>query len=100
MKKLVGAAPWIFIVIWSSGFVVAKYGFTDSDSLFFLAVRLLLASAILFLKRSTRCNARMKPSGEDISSVSVARTELVERCGGESRDNSSPVDRCLTTEQI
>ena len=49
MKKLVGAAPWIFIVIWSSGFVVAKYGFTDSDSLFFLAVRLLLASAILFL---------------------------------------------------
>ena len=49
MKKLVGAAPWIFIVIWSSGFVVAKYGFTDSDSLFFLAVRLLLASIILFL---------------------------------------------------
>lgn len=49
MNKLVGAAPWIFIVIWSSGFVVAKYGFTDSDSLFFLAVRLLLASAVLFV---------------------------------------------------
>jgi len=49
MKKLIGAAPWIFIVIWSSGFVVAKYGFEDADSLFFLAIRLLLAAAILFL---------------------------------------------------
>ena len=49
MKKLVGAAPWIFIVIWSSGFVVAKYGFEDADSLFFLALRLLLAAGILFL---------------------------------------------------
>lgn len=49
MKKLVGAAPWIFIVIWSSGFVVAKYGFEDADSLYFLALRLLLAAGILFL---------------------------------------------------
>ena len=49
MKRLIGAAPWIFIVIWSSGFVVAKYGFEDADSLFFLALRLLLAAGILFL---------------------------------------------------
>ena len=49
MKKLVGAAPWIFIVIWSSGFVVAKYAFADADALFFLAIRLLLAALILFL---------------------------------------------------
>ena len=49
MKKLVGAAPWIFILIWSSGFVVAKYGFEDADSLFFLAIRLLLAAVILFV---------------------------------------------------
>jgi len=49
MKKLVGAAPWIFIIIWSSGFVVAKYGFEDADSLFFLAIRLLLAAAILLI---------------------------------------------------
>jgi len=47
MKKFVGAAPWIFILIWSSGFVVAKYGFRDADSLFFLAIRLLLAALIL-----------------------------------------------------
>jgi len=49
MKKLVGAAPWIFIIIWSSGFVVAKYGFEDADSLFFLAIRLLLAAVILLI---------------------------------------------------
>lgn len=49
MKKLVGVAPWIFTIIWSSGFVVAKYGFEDADSLFFLAIRLLLAATILLI---------------------------------------------------
>lgn len=49
MKKLIGAAPWIFIIIWSSGFVVAKYAFADADSLYFLSIRLLLAAAILLL---------------------------------------------------
>lgn len=49
MKRLIGAAPWFFIIIWSSGFVVAKYAFADADSLYFLALRLLLAGGILFL---------------------------------------------------
>jgi drug/metabolite transporter (DMT)-like permease len=49
MKRLSAVAPWFFILIWSSGFVVAKYAFADADSLFFLAIRLLLAAAILFL---------------------------------------------------
>lgn len=49
VKKATAFAPWIFIVIWSSGFVVAKYAFADADSLYFLAIRLLLAAAILFL---------------------------------------------------
>jgi drug/metabolite transporter (DMT)-like permease len=49
MKRISAAAPWFFIVIWSSGFVVAKYAFSGADSLFFLAIRLLLATAILFL---------------------------------------------------
>ncbi len=42
-------APGIFVVIWSSGFVVAKYAFQNSDVIFFLAVRLLIAAAILAL---------------------------------------------------
>ena len=49
MKKLTIAAPWIFTIIWSSGFVVAKYAFADGDSLYFLALRLLLAAVILFI---------------------------------------------------
>lgn len=49
MKRAIGAAPWLFIVIWSSGFVVAKYAFADADSLFFLGIRLVLAAGVLFL---------------------------------------------------
>jgi drug/metabolite transporter (DMT)-like permease len=48
VKRVIAVAPWIFIVIWSSGFVVAKYAFESADSLFFLAIRLLLATVILF----------------------------------------------------
>ncbi len=49
MKRLISAAPWIFIVIWSSGFVVAKFAFADADALYFLAIRLILAGLILLL---------------------------------------------------
>lgn len=49
MKRVTVAAPWVFTLIWSSGFVVAKYAFADGDSLYFLALRLLLAAGILFL---------------------------------------------------
>ncbi len=48
MKRAIAIAPWFFIIIWSSGFVVARYAFADADALFFLAIRLLLATAILF----------------------------------------------------
>jgi drug/metabolite transporter (DMT)-like permease len=48
MKRASAIAPWFFIVIWSSGFVVAKYAFQSADPLFFLAIRLLIATTILF----------------------------------------------------
>lgn len=47
MKVLERLAPGIFVVIWSSGFVVAKYAFRSSDVIYFLAIRLLIAAAIL-----------------------------------------------------
>ena len=47
MKLLERAAPWIFVLIWSSGFVVAKYAFKSSDVIFFLSIRLFIATAIL-----------------------------------------------------
>jgi drug/metabolite transporter (DMT)-like permease len=49
VKRLISAAPWIFIVIWSSGFVVAKFAFADADALYFLAIRLILAALILLV---------------------------------------------------
>ena len=48
MKRVVSFAPWIFILIWSSGFVVAKYAFASGDPLYFLAIRLIAAALILF----------------------------------------------------
>jgi drug/metabolite transporter (DMT)-like permease len=47
VQRLVRTAPWIFVLIWSSGFIVAKYAFRNSDVIFFLAIRLSLASVIL-----------------------------------------------------
>jgi drug/metabolite transporter (DMT)-like permease len=49
MKILERYAPGIFVIIWSSGFVVAKYAFRNSDVIFFLSIRLLIAAAILAL---------------------------------------------------
>lgn len=40
-------APWIFVLIWSSGFIVAKYAFPHSDVIFFLSIRLIIAAVIL-----------------------------------------------------
>jgi drug/metabolite transporter (DMT)-like permease len=47
MKILERYAPGIFVFIWASGFVVAKYAFMNSDVLFFLSVRLVIAASIL-----------------------------------------------------
>ena len=47
MKILERYAPGIFVFIWASGFVVAKYAFKNSDVLFFLSIRLLIAATLL-----------------------------------------------------
>jgi drug/metabolite transporter (DMT)-like permease len=49
VSRLERWTPWVFVLIWSSGFVVAKYAFEYSDVLFFLGVRLLIAGSILLL---------------------------------------------------
>jgi drug/metabolite transporter (DMT)-like permease len=49
MKTLERIAPGVFVIIWSSGFVVAKYAFRSSDVIYFLSIRLLIAAAILAL---------------------------------------------------
>lgn len=63
MKILERYAPGIFVIIWSSGFVVAKYAFRSSDVIFFLSIRLFIAAAILAIitkamKQSLRLTRR------------------------------------------
>ncbi|MFI0528178.1 MAG: DMT family transporter [Ilumatobacteraceae bacterium] len=41
------AAPWLFVVLWSTGFVVARYGTKDAGPLTFLAIRLAIAALVL-----------------------------------------------------
>ena len=42
-------APYLFVLLWSTGFVGAKYGLPYADPFIFLAVRILAASGLLFL---------------------------------------------------
>jgi drug/metabolite transporter (DMT)-like permease len=71
VKRVVTAAPWIFIVIWSSGFVVAKYAFPSGDALYFLAIRLILATVILFLLTSALRQPLRLSRSEIYSSLAI-----------------------------
>lgn len=46
--KLSRFAPYLFVLLWSTGFVGAKYGLPYADPFIFLAVRVFIASIILF----------------------------------------------------
>ena len=41
------AAPWLFVVLWSTGFIAARYATDESGPLLFLAVRFVIAAAVL-----------------------------------------------------
>jgi drug/metabolite transporter (DMT)-like permease len=42
-KGLLRAMPWVFVLIWSTGFVVARYGMPHAPPLSFLAIRYALS---------------------------------------------------------
>jgi drug/metabolite transporter (DMT)-like permease len=46
--KLSKVAPLLFVLLWSTGFVGAKYGLPYADPFIFLATRVLIAAIILF----------------------------------------------------
>jgi drug/metabolite transporter (DMT)-like permease len=46
--KLSKIAPLLFVALWSTGFIGAKYGLPYADPFIFLAVRVLIAAVILF----------------------------------------------------
>lgn len=47
--KLSKVAPLLFVLLWSTGFVGAKYGLPYADPFIFLATRVLIAAIILFI---------------------------------------------------
>jgi drug/metabolite transporter (DMT)-like permease len=64
-------APALFVLLWSTGFVGAKYGLPYADPFIFLSVRILLAALFLFaLARVLRMPVR-------IGRVAVARSGLI-----------------------
>ncbi|NBY62335.1 MAG: DMT family transporter [Actinobacteria bacterium] len=48
-QSLERVAPAIFVALWSTGFVVARYATTDAGPLTFLCVRMFLAAGLLWL---------------------------------------------------
>lgn len=48
-SRWVSAAPLVFVLVWSTGFIGAKYGLPDADPFVLLGLRLLTAAALLGL---------------------------------------------------
>ncbi len=64
-------APALFVLLWSTGFVGAKYGLPYADPFVFLSVRILLAALLLFgLARVLRMPVR-------IGRAAIARSGLI-----------------------
>ena len=79
LRKLAFApiAPYLFVALWSTGFIGAKYGLPYADPFIFLAVRILIAAVILFivalfvtLMGSTTATLMQKKIGSNIPLIS------------------------------
>jgi drug/metabolite transporter (DMT)-like permease len=64
-------APALFVLLWSSGFVTAKYGLPYADPFIFLSVRILIAAILLFIL------ARLLKMPIRIGRVAIARSSLI-----------------------
>jgi drug/metabolite transporter (DMT)-like permease len=71
MKILERYAPGIFVIIWASGFVVAKYAFRSSDVIFFLSVRLLIAAVIMALITKAMKQSLRLSKAELLASIAI-----------------------------
>jgi len=64
-------APALFVLLWSTGFVGAKYGLPYADPFIFLSVRILIAAILLFAL------ARILKMPVGIGRQAVARSGLI-----------------------
>jgi drug/metabolite transporter (DMT)-like permease len=63
-------APVVFVVLWSTGFIVARYGTADSGPITFLAIRVTIAAAILWALSRCVKEASLTPREKLIQMVS------------------------------
>jgi drug/metabolite transporter (DMT)-like permease len=61
-QSLARVAPSIFVALWSTGFVVARYATTDAGPLTFLGVRMFIAAGLLWLIATAMRAPRMTRS--------------------------------------
>ncbi|MEN9380961.1 MAG: hypothetical protein RIR99_795, partial [Actinomycetota bacterium] len=71
MKILERFAPGIFVIIWASGFIVAKYAFQNSDVIFFLSIRLFIAAAILAVITKAMKQSLRLSKNELVASIAI-----------------------------
>ena len=64
--KTARLAPFLFVFLWSTGFVGAKYGLPYADPFIFLSVRIFIAAGILFIA-ARLMHAQIALSRSDIS---------------------------------
>ncbi len=69
-SRAVAAAPWLFVVLWSTGFIAARYATNDSGPLMFLATRFVLAAVVLGAYAIATSSAR--PTRRQLGAAAVA----------------------------
>jgi drug/metabolite transporter (DMT)-like permease len=68
-QSLARVAPAIFVALWSTGFVVARYATTDAGPLTFLCVRMFIAAGLLWLIATAMRAPRMTRSGWSAATI-------------------------------
>lgn len=58
--KVEKIAPPVFVVLWSTGFIIARYGTRDAGPFTFLAVRMMIAAVILWFIAQATSEARLQ----------------------------------------
>ena len=64
-------APYLFVFLWSTGFVGAKYGLPYADPFIFLSVRIFIAAGILFIA------ARLMHAQIALSRSEISKSALI-----------------------
>ena len=69
--KTARLAPYLFVFLWSTGFVGAKYGLPYADPFIFLSVRIFIAAGILFIA------ARLMHAQIALSRSEISKSALI-----------------------